>query len=102
MPGGFLGGIEVDDFLRCALEGEDDGVRGEDGEVGVIFLEAWLDGVKVPRRLRGVVAYVDEMELIGRRSNAVGEEQHIAGEPGDLGGWALVAGSWCFIAHVYC
>lgn len=33
-----LCGVEVDDFLRGMLEGEDDGVGWEDGEVGVEFL----------------------------------------------------------------
>lgn len=35
---GLLGGVEVDYLLRVLLEGEDDGVGGEDGEVGVQFL----------------------------------------------------------------
>lgn len=35
---GLLGGVEVDYFLGVALEGEDDGVSREDGEVGVELL----------------------------------------------------------------
>lgn len=33
-------GVEVDDFLVAPLEGEEDGVGGEDVEVGVQFLRA--------------------------------------------------------------
>lgn len=33
-----LGSVEVYDFLGGLFEGEDDGVSGEDGEVGVEFL----------------------------------------------------------------
>lgn len=39
LAGGILGGIKVYYFEGGALEGEDDGVGGENGEVGMEFLK---------------------------------------------------------------
>ena len=72
--------VEVDDVLVRVLEGQDDGVGGKDGEVGVQLVEE----VQVRR---------------GGAADAGGEEEGVALEPADGEGGVLVAGAG--VGHVW-
>ena len=54
------------------LEGEDDGVGGEDGEVGVEFLLVYECHVR--RSCESGRAYIEEVQLVYGASDAIREQ----------------------------
>lgn len=82
---GGLGGVEVDYFLRCFLEGQDDGVCRESGKRWMKLLcRKEMLSVRVILSVftsNGMVAYIEEVKLINSGSNAPCEQQDITLQP---------------------
>jgi len=71
---GGLRGVEVDYFLGGFLEGEDDGVGWEGGEVGVQFLSRFVSLHIMVVVVSCASSYIEEVELVDCGSNACSEE----------------------------
>jgi len=69
-----LRGVEVDYFLGGFLEGEDDGVGWEGGEVGVQFLSRFVSLHIMVVVVSCASSYIEEVELVDCGSNACSEE----------------------------
>jgi len=67
-----LSGVEVDDLGAGVLEGEDDGVGGEDGEVRVEFLLVYE--CHVPGSWGCGRAYIEKVQLVYGASYAIREQ----------------------------
>jgi hypothetical protein len=79
---------------------QDDGVRREDLEVWMEFLDHPSAAAKCGpnRQLGREPIYIEKMQFVGRTPYAVGKEEDIALQPGHLLAGVLEAGSR--VAHI--